>query len=857
MTANANQLKSNPTVLKRHVALFLLLGGLLTACPQPIEPPVVIKVPIKSVVASPAVYNLAIGETRKFSATVVPEDEKATAKQDVTWTSSDPAIASIDSSGVATAKAFGSTTITATSVADGNKLGTATLKVPVMQAFAPVQVSFRPATGATTPLPAGFVADTGAAFNGTSGWITEASAGGVGTPLDVSKNTRDRALPTVPAQLNTFVHMQYAGAAATGVATKAAWEYTLPNGMYTVTVAVGDGTAIDSINTINVEGVSAINAFVPRDDPKNKPLASPQVIQYFSTYTKRVEVKDGRLTIDAKGGTNTKLDYVSIAPGDRPSILFTKAQDGQMIVDPTDGVTADINVVGSGIDNDTLIDDAVQLIERASGTKVPATLNTSGGSDVVVLKPKAQLKENTQYDFVINDKLRDDTGLRFLPIKRGFMTGLAPKASAVAFEQVALSSVPPSPYTSVEIGPDKKLYAATSTGSIVRFVINADGTLGTAETIDSVKKANNGPRTIIGLKFDPASTADNLVLWITNNYFWMNTNEAPDWSGKITKLSGPNLETVQDVVVGLPRSAKDHETNSIAFKAGDPNFLYVSQGSMSAMGAADPTWSNRSEHLLNAAVLRLDLSKLPAALPLNVQTEAGGTYNPYAAGAPLTLFSTGIRNSYDLVWHSNGQLYAPTNGSAAGGNTPATLSSSPACANRPDGKYTGAAVAGLTNAPVQSDYLFRLVQGGYYGHPNPTRCEWVMNGGNPTAGVDKADVVAYPVGTQPDPNYKGYAYDFGLHASPDGAIEEYTTAGNSPFNHSLMVIRYSEGKDIIVLKPGPNGDIVSEQKNVTGLGNFSPSPLDITEDRSNGNLYVAQLDEKTFKGTITLVRPKK
>ena len=35
---------------------------------------------------------------------------------------------------------------------------------------------------------------------------------------------------------------------------------------------------------------------------------------------------------------------------------------------------------------------------------------------------------------------------------------------------------------------------------------------------------------------------------------------------------------------------------------------------------------------------------------------------------------------------------------------------------------------------TQHDFLFRVVDGGYYGHPNPQRCEWVLNGGNPTAG---------------------------------------------------------------------------------------------------------------------------
>ncbi len=123
-------------------------------------------------------------------------------------------------------------------------------------------------------------------------------------------------------------------------------------------------------------------------------------------------------------------------------------------------------------------------------------------------------------------------------------------------------------------------------------------------------------------------------------------------------------------MVNLPRSSGDHLSNSLAF--GPDGALYMPQGSMSAMGAADPTWGGRAEHLLTGALLR-DRPEQDQAPPLDVKTaDAGGSYNPYAPMRRVTIYATGIRNAYDLVFHSNGQLYVPTNGSAAGGNTPAT-----------------------------------------------------------------------------------------------------------------------------------------------------------------------------------------
>jgi hypothetical protein len=65
-------------------------------------------------------------------------------------------------------------------------------------------------------------------------------------------------------------------------------------------MSVGDAGALDSVNRINIEGQNAIAGFKPTSTVK------------FASATKVVTVADGRLTIDASGGTNTKLNYVDI-----------------------------------------------------------------------------------------------------------------------------------------------------------------------------------------------------------------------------------------------------------------------------------------------------------------------------------------------------------------------------------------------------------------------------------------------------------------------------------------------------------------------------------------------------------------
>ncbi|SDM19566.1 Glucose/arabinose dehydrogenase, beta-propeller fold [Catalinimonas alkaloidigena] len=420
----------------------------------------------------------------------------------------------------------------------------------------------------------------------------------------------------------------------------------------------------------------------------------------------------------------------------------------------------------------------------------------------------------------------------------------------VAFEKVPLPDTRDR-YSGVCLGPDGKLYATTLDGRIRRFTIGEDGTLQAPEELFALQDAyeTRTNRLTIGLAFDPAATADSLVAWVTHQtYTFYN---GPDWDGTVSRLSGPQLEHVQHVVIHLPRSAGDHLTNSVAF--GPDGALYIAQGSNTAMGSPDESWAFREEHLLSAAILRLDPTRLTnVSLPLDVKTSEGGTYDPYAATAPLTIYASGLRNAYDLVWHSNGHLYVPVNGAAADGHTPA----SEAGALRMDGRtYEGPAVPALSHVmQVQNDYLVRVDSGGYYGHPNPRRGEFVMNGGNPTDDPDPAQVDQYPVGTQPDPNWRGFAFQFPIHNSPNGLVEYRSGAFHGALQGKLLVTRFVN-QDLMILEPGGSTlDIVraSEGATVPGLTDFS-LPIDVAEDVTTGNLYVAEFGGD---GQITLLRPR-
>lgn len=721
-----------------------------------------------------------------------------------------------------------------------------TVKAPSSGMLTNLKINFQDSL--TLP-PSGWIRDYGQAFGqrisanqgsgNVYGWIKRSDK----TPIDLTKNSRKRTSPT-DISLATLMHMQAEDAPSSSLTNiEGVWEIQVANGNYDVTVSVGDGSYTDSKPSINVEEVNAITSFVPTSTQK------------FKSATVTVSVADGLLTIDAIGGVNTKINYVIIQPSvsQRPSVVSVNPENSSENVSENTSISTDIlNLPNGAIDNTTLTTASVYLTEESTGTVVASNVNGTGGGDAITLAPSAPLRLGTSYNFNITSGVKDLTGASFIPYSSTFTTGSGSSGQLLnaRFVKINLPNAV-GRHSSLTMGPDGKLYALSIDGLIKRFPVNIDGTLGTPDTLYSLQDAYGArqQRLAIGFTFDPSATATNLIAWVTHSTFvFLN---GPPWDGKLTRLSGNNLQNIQDVLVNLPRSAKDHLTNSIAF--GPDKALYFTQGSRSAMGRADNTWDNRNEGLLSGAVLRLDVSKL-GILPLDVKTsDGGGVYNPYAANAPLTIYASGVRNAYDLVWHSNGSLYIPTNGSAAGGNTPASAAGT----LRPDGSnYSGPVVPGLTNVQqTQKDFLLRIVKGGYYGHPNPLRGEYVMNGGNPTTSIDPAQVNDYPVGILPDANWRGYSFDFQNNKSPDGAIEYKSNTFNGALKGKLLVVRYSQNDDIITLTPGgPNNDIISSTEGayIEGFSGFI-DPLDLTEDTLTGNIYVS---EYGGDGKITLLRPK-
>jgi hypothetical protein len=129
---------------------------------------------------------------------------------------------------------------------------------------------------------------------------------------------------------------------------------------------------------------------------------------------------------------------------------------------------------------------------------------------------------------------------------------------------------------------------------------------------------------------------------------------------------------------------------------------------------------------------------LPSGSFLNVaEVPKGAAILKIDYAGNVSTYATGFRNLYDLVWHTNGQLYVNDNGPNAG------------LGNAPDPFTCGAPGYDPGDQP---DELNRIDVNRYYGHPNPSRGECIFDSG---------------------PNYFPPMYTYGLHTSSDG-ITEYT-----------------------------------------------------------------------------------
>jgi hypothetical protein len=331
--------------------------------------------------------------------------------------------------------------------------------------------------------------------------------------------------------------------------------------------------------------------------------------------------------------------------------------------------------------------------------------------------------------------------------------------------------------TSIQFGPDNRLYIAEQAGFIrihtirrngpndyssIAFetitLINAipnhddNGTLNTAET----------HRQITGILVK--GTAANPVIYVSSSDYRAATGPNLETnldtnSGIVSMLTWNGSAWVKiDLVRGLPRSEEYHSVNGMQLDD-QTNTLFLAVGGHTNAGSPSTNFNYTCEYALSAAVLSINLNAI------NAMTTKGSGSNTYkydlptlddptrnnnqdgtdvndpfggndglnqarlVAGGPVQIYSSGYRNAYDLVLTKARKLYTIDNGANQGwGGYPAnegTASVTNAYVTGEPGSTTATTNEGVVNNLDNFHYIGSIdsyTAGSYYGgHPNPIR----------------------------------------------------------------------------------------------------------------------------------------
>ncbi len=369
--------------------------------------------------------------------------------------------------------------------------------------------------------------------------------------------------------------------------------------------------------------------------------------------------------------------------------------------------------------------------------------------------------------------------------------------------------------TSLQFGPDGKLYVSQVNGLIKVFTIvrtaQNDYTVTATENIDLVQRIpnynddgalNSGlfGRQVLGIMV--AGTAANPILYVSSNDprtgggngdLNLDTN-----SGTISRLTknGQGQWEKVDIIRGLPKSEHNHATNGLAIDK-NTNKLYIAQGGHANKGAPSHELAWLPEYAYSAAILEVDMAAIEA-LPIqgtgnnrfiyDLPTLAPkqGAVGPFGGdngfnqailvqGGPVQVYSPGFRNAYDVVITEAGNMYSWDNSSNAGWGVPPIYRNSDNLATNIAERDFDNNVNGLKSSHYKIvdnftyfDPLHKVTKGYYAGNPNPTRANPSINRFNGLSPIPNGFDYGFPHGTN---QANGLENNF-LHSGRDGVVKQ-------------------------------------------------------------------------------------
>lgn len=457
--------------------------------------------------------------------------------------------------------------------------------------------------------------------------------------------------------------------------------------------------------------------------------------------------------------------------------------------------------------------------------------------------------------------------------------------------------------TSLQFGPDGRLYVSQQNGLIYAYtiartgpnnyivqnteLINIINTIPNHNDTDGAPNASVTGRQITGIYVTGTGAAP--IIYVTSSDprigaggSGADTNLDTN-SGIISRLTwtGTSWDKV-DLVRGLPRSEENHSPNGMQIEG---NILYVPIGGNTNAGSPSNNFAFITEYALSTAVLAIDLEAINSMPiqgtgnnkyvydiptlddPTRANNPDGSDPNdPFGGndglnqaklveGGPIELYSTGYRNAYDLVITTAGRMYVMDNGANGGWGGHPAGDGTANCTNEylvgePGSNGPGPGGDAVVNNKDNLHYV--PVPGYYAGHPNPIR-------GNPagaglfthdgTTGIWRTDPADLPVDWPPVPLSMANPEecDYRNPGVNDGALATWAFSTNGiteytadNFAGALAGNLLTASFDGTIYRVELSADGIAATNVTSFASNFGSIPLDVT----------AQGEGATFSGTI-------
>jgi hypothetical protein len=577
--------------------------------------------------------------------------------------------------------------------------------------------------------------------------------------------------------------------------------------------------------------------------------------------------------------TPSSIDFGSVQPGSRATESITLRNRGDPAAGDPDITVGELSITGA--------DSAAFVHDAAGGTALPPGETTRAA---VTFAPEAPGSRSAT--------LRVPHSGVNSPTEVSLEGDGSP--DTIQFSGTTLRGFNASDPTALSVGPDGRLYVATLAGTVHAVSVTRTGRGSyEVESVATTRAITDIPNHDDTGEYDPGvntrhvtgltagGTPDSPVVYVSSSDprlgVGTDTDDSDTNSGAISRLTfgwtgEDRLDAVDHevLVLGLPRSELDHNTNGLALDA-EGRTLYVAQGGHTNKGAPSGNFGHTPEYALSGAILSVDLDAIEeyGQRSLREHDPGGGETYPdlvyrYALptlqgtdlpfggddglnmakllpDGPVGIRSPGYRNPYDVTLSEGGQVYTADNGPNAGwGGQPVDDSGTIGgkdCTNRPNesGDFT------------TDDQLHLAAEGAYGGHPNPTRGNPEGAGlydadgtkrlefdpGNAPVPFDTADPrqceYRPPPGREGEPGVEPAENDGSLATfGPTGGITEYTA---SNFGGELR-------GDLLVVEL--YGRINRVQLDGTGTVTEVSRPF----DADSGLGITAQGDADPFPGTV-------